>query len=72
LAKTRNKYFFRSYFLGKYQEAIECYDKALEIDAKDAYAWNNKGLALGSLGKYEEALSCYDKALMINLIIFTR
>ena len=32
--------------LGKYQEAIEWYDKALKIDPNDIYALNNKGLAL--------------------------
>ena len=48
------------------KEAIECYDKALEIDAKKASAWYNKGLAFGNLGKYEQAIECYDKALEIE------
>jgi len=52
--------------LGKHQEAIECYDKALEINPRLAEAWNNKGLALDNLGKYEEAIDCYDKTLKIN------
>ena len=34
------------YNLGKYEEAIKCYDKAIEIDPNYADAWNNKGLAL--------------------------
>ncbi|MFQ5862912.1 MAG: tetratricopeptide repeat protein, partial [Candidatus Brocadiales bacterium] len=29
--------------LGRDQEAIKCYDKALEIDPKYAKAWYNKG-----------------------------
>jgi tetratricopeptide (TPR) repeat protein len=52
--------------LRKYNEAIECYDKALEIDPKYVYALNNKGLALDNLRKYNEAIECYDKALKID------
>ena len=52
--------------LGKPREAIECYDKALEINPKLSDAWNNKGVALKALGRYEEATGCYDAALKIN------
>jgi tetratricopeptide (TPR) repeat protein len=52
--------------LGRYQEAIDCLDKALEIDPRYAYAWTNKGACLRSLGRYQEAISCYDKALEID------
>ncbi len=54
------------YSLGKYDAAIECYDKAIEIDPNDADVWNNKGLALNSLGKYDEAITSYDKAIEID------
>ena len=54
------------YFLGKYDEAIKCYDKAIEIDPDNPVVWNNKGLALNSLGKYDEAVKCYDKAIEID------
>ncbi len=52
--------------LGKYEEAIECFDKAIELNPNFAPAWNNKGVALAKLGKYEEAIKCYDKALEID------
>ena len=45
---------------------IDAYDEALEIDGKYAGAWNNKGLALGSLGKDHESVECYDKVLKID------
>jgi len=52
--------------LGKPQEAIACYDRAIEIDPGDALAWNNKGITLAMLGKDQEAIACYDRALEIN------
>ena len=54
--------------LGKYQEAIEYYDKAIEIDANFIDAQISKGWALDGLGKYKEAIEYYDKALDIDPI----
>jgi tetratricopeptide (TPR) repeat protein len=51
---------------GKHQEAIKCFDKAIEIEPNDIDAWNGKGNALYCLGKYDEAIRCYDKALDID------
>ena len=51
---------------GKYQEAIEYYDKALRIYPKFKNALNGKGLSLDCLGKYQEAIEWYDKALAID------
>ncbi len=53
--------------LGKYQEAIKCYDKVIELEPDDYAAYYNKGLALHDLGKYKEAIDCYDKAIEIKL-----
>ena len=49
----------------KCEEAIKCYDKALEIDSRYYKAWNNKGIALHKQGNIEESIKCYDKALQI-------
>ena len=49
--------------LGKYPEAIECYEKALAIDGNYSIALNNKGDALFKLGRYPEAIECFEKAL---------
>ena len=50
----------------KYEKAIGCYDKALEINPNYAIAWYNKGNALDELERYKEAIECYDRALEIN------
>lgn len=51
--------------LGRREEAIICYDKALAIDAGEAKIWSNKGFDLQQLGRHGEALKCYEKALTI-------
>jgi tetratricopeptide (TPR) repeat protein len=45
------------------EQAIACFDKALEIKPDLHAAWNNRGYALGNLGRLEEAIASYDKAL---------
>ena len=57
-----NEYFYKF----EYSKAIECYDKALEIDGRHVKAWINKGHALDGLGPWDEAIECYDKALEID------
>ena len=52
--------------LGRDEEAICCYDKALAINPRYAVAWSNKGASLHDLGRTEEAIVCYDKALEID------
>ncbi|MBI4289495.1 MAG: tetratricopeptide repeat protein [Chloroflexi bacterium] len=49
----------RLYGLGKYQEALESYDKALAIDPKFAPAWYGKGGVLRRLGQLAEAAAAY-------------
>ncbi len=41
--------------LGRNDEAIACYDRALEIESRIADVWLNKGVALSELGRKEEA-----------------
>src|SRR3972149_3582874 len=52
--------------LGKSQEAIDCYDRAIKIDPMSIEAWSNKGVALLMLGKYKEVITCCDKAIEID------
>lgn len=51
---------------GHYQEALKCFDSALELQSGSAEAWNNKGFVLANLNRNEEAISCCDKAIEIN------
>ena len=52
--------------LGKYNEAIECYDAITEIDPKNVDAYNSKAAAYTELGKYNEAIKCYNKAIEVD------
>ena len=52
--------------LGKYNESIAYFDKALAINPKNFETLVNKGGALFNLGKYNESIAYFDKALAIN------
>jgi tetratricopeptide (TPR) repeat protein len=54
--------------LGRYKLAIECFDKAIEIDANNSKTWNSKGSVFGSIAQYELAIECFDKAIEIGPI----
>jgi len=52
--------------MGRSEQAVECFDKALEKNPNDSWAWFNKGVSLHRMGLLGEALYCYDKALGFN------
>ncbi len=51
---------------GKYEEALDIYDRILEKEPKNLNALINKGVTLFRLGEYEEARKYYDSVLSIN------
>lgn len=48
-AKIWNDRGVNLYAQGKYDEALKCYDKAIEFDPQFSLAWNNKDAALSAL-----------------------
>ncbi len=52
--------------LGFPQEAMGCYEKALEIDPGYAEVWANKGNIFKESGKPVEAMTCYQRALQMK------
>ncbi len=50
----------------KYEEALECYDKAIELNPKDLKTWHNRGGILVELGDYHTAIECCDKEIELG------
>ena len=48
------------------EEAIECYNKTLELFPGSTAIWSNKGIALSYDGKYSEALTCFNETIERN------
>ena len=49
--------------LGQLDEAIACYDHAIEADGGMTIAYLHKGGLFNRLSRYDEALHCYEQAL---------
>jgi tetratricopeptide (TPR) repeat protein len=56
----------RAHTLGNPAEAIQYFDKALDLDPKNEYALANKGVSLIHSGNPAEAIQYFDKALAID------
>jgi len=54
------------YNQGKYEEAIQAYDKSLDLDPLNPETWQNKGYALNKLGRNKDANECFWKAMGLN------
>lgn len=51
----------------KYEDALTCYEKALEFDPGYSDAWNNRAMVLSRLGRSEEAGECRKKVNEIKI-----
>jgi len=51
---------------GKYEEAIKCYNEAVELDPNYLAAWNNLGFSYFKLGRLDEAKKCKDRIKAIQ------
>ncbi|MDE1843308.1 MAG: tetratricopeptide repeat protein [Thaumarchaeota archaeon] len=50
----------------RHQEALECFEIALEIMPEDLGALSLRGYSLDSLGRHREAIECFDKILLVQ------
>ena len=66
LAEQKNSEGFELLYKKDYQGAIMCLQKAIELDPKFAYPWNNMGYAYYGLGNYNKAIECYHKAIELD------
>lgn len=48
--------------LGRFNDALECYDKSLSLDPDYAKCWNCKGMLLDAMGKFVDAVNCFCRA----------
>jgi tetratricopeptide (TPR) repeat protein len=51
---------------GDYDQAIESYEKAIELNPKDALAYRNMGIGYKNKGNYDQAIASYEKAIELN------
>lgn len=49
--------------LGRYEEALQIVDSAIEVRPENPTEWSNKGFVLSALDRNEEALEAFEKAL---------
>ncbi len=52
--------------MGDFKESIDCFDKLLEKDRKNARAWLVRGIVFKQFEKYQEALESIDEALNLK------
>ena len=52
--------------IGRYQEALACYERAIASVPDDSFLWRGKGAALEHLGRNTEALACFEQAIKVD------
>jgi tetratricopeptide (TPR) repeat protein len=52
--------------LNRLHEAIECFNRAIQINSHTSMYYNNKADALFALKEYDHALECYNMAIKID------
>ena len=55
------------YACGRYAEALDSYNRALEIDHSDPVLWHSKGMAAEAIKDYDAAEEAYDRAVILDL-----
>ena len=57
---------YHSEYVGDLEDAIACFDRALELKPDHAEAWGEKGTALATLGRHAEAAEALSKAISLR------
>jgi len=52
--------------LGRYEEGLACFERAVELRPDNVSAWVSRGAVLVELGRYKEALASIDRVLELN------
>jgi tetratricopeptide (TPR) repeat protein len=61
----------KGYELGRYrfyEDALRCFNAAIELNSQDPLAWKGKGLALEASGRSSEADAAFAKARALGLM----
>ncbi|MDD1752451.1 MAG: tetratricopeptide repeat protein, partial [Methanotrichaceae archaeon] len=59
----RGKSFYQN---GSYQQAVNCYSRAIGVQLGNEEAWKGQGMALAKSGRYKMARLSFDNALRAN------
>ncbi|MEM2870175.1 MAG: tetratricopeptide repeat protein [Thermoplasmata archaeon] len=51
---------------GRHAEALECFEKAVELNPDDENLWYHRGNVLRELGRHTEAMDSYDRAISLK------
>ena len=57
---------FNHWSKGEYEKAIECYDKAIELNPQQTSAYLNRGVVYNVMGNYDRAIQDYDRAIELE------
>jgi tetratricopeptide (TPR) repeat protein len=52
--------------LGRYDEAVQCFEKILSVEPNNAQAWRLKGMAFERLGLRKDARKCFDRVSKLS------
>ena len=50
----------------RYNQAVECYNKSLNLNPNYVIAVNNKGITLNNMNRFEEAFKCFERAVQLK------
>ncbi len=56
----------QAYESGRFEAAITCWDRAIQLKPDYYQAWGNRGLGLKNLKRYEEAIASYTRAVELK------